>query len=987
MKILLLALCLGIGLPLAAFPRGKVEKEDRARLAQAEQLIEQRKYNQAILALRDLLQQNPDLFDAAEKLMERIRTARAEYNTKFEELIKALFEENNVPKGLALIAELEALDPYPNEAVARALEQAKVGRELVVNMNRFNRIMDEAAGLLAQGSYVEAGQRYLEGFQLGRESFDAADYGNILKNSVLASLESLQSAAQALPAALQDLRAAEKAVQASLAPINPPGLGVGIAQLSGAARGLGGLEAAARAAGENFAAQGRQIGERPGGRGYDSFLFFGAQLILGRSGKPREGIVAVFAAARETSLARQKQALLGTADELWKQGLAEFESGRYPLERLAAASSLYSAGLRLVSLWALGLEAPLSRGATASVGQELGEYLRLRERIRTARGYEELAQVGRDLAPLARAGIPVAERIPAARQELAGLRRRAADVEQSGGAAAAELRAQEQAAALSLGGAVDEDLALQRAGGAVRGRLEELDLRLLAALAGGSLGRMGGQDASFQARYQEGLALQRGVQTPERLEKYPGRALAIYNRLTAELNASDEEVGRLAEEIGREPGYLQASPALRETAQGLAALKQTLDGLREQVAGSSASAQAEVLQAARFRQEGLMREQEVRRNLNPLRETAARESLQLAQEAYDRSLELQEDAEVRRHRDEALAQLADEIKQRVTERVIREVRTLINNGKRLYSLGDYNSAEQVFVSADQRWKVTILEDNPEIVDWLTRTRNAIGNIAGREIAYSNPLYPQMSQLYNLAFQEYQDGRRLVEQGRIQQAMELLNRAVDRLTQIKNLFPYNSEALILTLRIEQLRDPDQFRRELDRQFREAQGKREQNPTEALNTLEVIKVLSPGYPGVGAAISTLRISLGLDRPPPDPARKAEARRLHAEALRIWQQNQRVLFPRAMEQLNKAITLDPDFREAAELKDRMQGALGASRQLILSSDDQRKFREAEGLFLNGRYPEAYQIVLELLRRPGNQGYRPLLELRSNIENRLGI
>jgi tetratricopeptide (TPR) repeat protein len=245
----------------------------------------------------------------------------------------------------------------------------------------------------------------------------------------------------------------------------------------------------------------------------------------------------------------------------------------------------------------------------------------------------------------------------------------------------------------------------------------------------------------------------------------------------------------------------------------------------------------------------------------------------------------------------------------------------------------------------------------------------------------------MTQLYNLAFQEYEEGRRLIEQGRVQEALARLNKAVERLTQIKTLFPYNSEAQILTLRIEQLRDRDRFRQVLDDNFRDALGKRELNPTEALNTLEVIKVLSPSYPGLTAAISSLRIRMGLDRPPPDPAKKAEARRLYAEALRIWQQNQRVLFPRAMEQLNTAITLDPDYREAVELKDRMQGALGASRQLILSSDDQRRFREAEGYYLNGQYPEAYQIVLDLLRKPGNQGYRPLLDLRANIEARLGI
>ena len=577
-QILLLALCLGIGLPLAAYPRGAAEKENRARLAQAEQLIVERKYNQAILALRDLLQENPDLFDEAEKLMERIRAARSEYNAKFEELIRALFVENNVPKGLALIAELEALDPYPNEAVARALEQAKVGREMVVNMNRFNRIMDEAAALLAQGSYTEAAARYLEGFELGRESFDEADYGNILKNSVLGSLESLRSAAGAFPAALGSLRAAEEALQVALNPLNIPALSGRIGRLSGAARELGTLEDTARAAGQNFQVQGRQIGERPAGRGYDSFLFFGAQLVLGRSGKPREGIAAVFAVARETAVSRQKQALLDAADGLWQEGLQDYESGRYPLERLASASSLYTAYLRLLSLWALGLEAPLAQGASAAPSvRRRPNTCWLRERIRAARGYEELAGVGRAFAPLEQAG--VAQRRTSsqpARQTLAGLRRRATAVEDSGAAAAAALRAQAQAAGLSLDGAAEEDLALQRAAGTLRGRMEELDLRLLSALVGGALERLAGLDASYRARYQEGLGLQQGVQTPARLEKYPERALAhLQSAGRGAEGVTSEEADRLAEEIAadaRIPGGL--GRPCRKASQKLAALRE-----------------------------------------------------------------------------------------------------------------------------------------------------------------------------------------------------------------------------------------------------------------------------------------------------------------------------------------------------------------------------------------------------------------------------
>jgi len=333
-----------------------------------------------------------------------------------------------------------------------------------------------------------------------------------------------------------------------------------------------------------------------------------------------------------------------------------------------------------------------------------------------------------------------------------------------------------------------EAQAVERAAADLRGRVEDLDLRLLAALADESLGRLAGVPTTFRSRFQEGLALQQGVQTPERLEKYPERALSIYNRLAAELAASSQDTGRMAEEIALEPGYLEASPPLRERAQRLEELRQSMAGLQAEITTAAASAEGEALQAGRYRQEGQLRISEVERSLNPLREAAARESLRIAQEALDQSLAFQEDPEVRRLRDQKLTELAKRIDQLVTERVIREVRELINNGKRLYSLGDYNSAEQVFVSADSRWKVVILEPNREIEDWLALTRNAIQNIAGREIAYSNPLYPQMSQLYNLAFREYQNGKSFVEQRRVQEALVLFSKAVERLDQIRTLSP-------------------------------------------------------------------------------------------------------------------------------------------------------------------------------------------------------
>jgi hypothetical protein len=411
-----------------------------------------------------------------------------------------------------------------------------------------------------------------------------------------------------------------------------------------------------------------------------------------------------------------------------------------------------------------------------------------------------------------------------------------------------------------------------------------------------------------------------------------------------------------------------------------------LAGLQAELTASVGSAQAAALQAGRYRQEGQLREQEARRNLSPLREAAAREGLRNAQEAFDRSLEFQEDAEVRRMRDETLPQLAARIDQAVNEKVISDVRALITDGRNRFRLGDYNSAEQVFLRARARWSDTHPEENPEVALWLDWTRSAIQNIAGRQIDLSNPLYPQMSQLYNLAFQEYQNARGLVEARRVQEAILLLDKAKERLEQIRVLFPYNSEAQSLVLRIEQLKDPEGFRNILDARFRAALDKRDANPQEALGELEVIRLLAPSYPGLQNAIGSLRVTLGLDLRPPDPAKRERARRLYAEALGIYNdRNRRSQLPAALERLNEAIALDSDFIDALTLKDRVQILLGGSRQQFLSSDDQRRYKEAEGYFLGGQLTAANAIVQQLWANQRNRGYPPLIDLKAKIEARL--
>jgi len=172
---------------IAAFPAsGSGQKEDP--IATARSLIVEKRYNDALLILAEVIRTDPERIDEAESLIRKIRNIRGDYNEKYEELIKVLYDERDVEKALAIIRELESLDKDPNAAAQSAVAKAKDSALFVYNQNRFNDIMTRAQAELARKNYWGAVEIYLSGFDLGREGFDKAAYGNSIEGKVKSSL-------------------------------------------------------------------------------------------------------------------------------------------------------------------------------------------------------------------------------------------------------------------------------------------------------------------------------------------------------------------------------------------------------------------------------------------------------------------------------------------------------------------------------------------------------------------------------------------------------------------------------------------------------------------------------------------------------------------------------------------------------------------------------------------------------------------------------
>jgi len=318
-------------------------------------------------------------------------------------------------------------------------------------------------------------------------------------------------------------------------------------------------------------------------------------------------------------------------------------------------------------------------------------------------------------------------------------------------------------------------------------------------------------------------------------------------------------------------------------------------------------------------------------------------------------------------------------------RVVRQVRSMIEDGRKLYLQQKYLEAEQQLLKARARWADTQPTENPEISQWLEKVRQAILATSGREIPQTDPLYTQMTQLYNLAYRDYLDGKKFAEARRTGEALALFKRAEDLIGQILPFFKYYIDARLLSYRIEQVRDPEKFSVMLRGDFTAALNDPELPDQERLNNLDLIRLVSPNYPGLAAAIRQQRIKLGLEEAPADPRKIADSKRLYQEARAIYQRRQRDLYPAALEKLNQAIQLDPNNAEAKSLKDDVQIASGGQRQPFLTSFDEQRFKEAQGQYTLGNFLIALQIVNELLKNKRNQGFGPLLELKNACEARI--
>ena len=981
--------------PLMVFPKGQREN----RLLEAEQLIEARRYNDAILIITKVMQEEPDRFEQAEALIGKIRLARIKYNQVYAELID-VYDSGDLAKAYEIIQDLEDLDRAPDKTTAQSLVTARETAGFVYNQQRFIAVMEAAEKENREGRYGAAVDAYLTGFDISRDIFDMENYGNVVVSQVDRETGKIADTAIRLKRGFENLADLELRINGQLEADNFADLSETLAEYGSVFLQIHRDRKLAydsaillRVLGETLQAQ-RQAGKEVF---HLSYLYY---LTLGRSrAETDEGIVGSLDLAARSSHASVSDSFWKKISEKVEEGNTNLKSGAFleAADYFSAAIGYSEQAARLYGLWGSRLyldkkfDLPRqSREVLTAFLPELWEAVSLTSILSHKIAYADMNLAYTEL----NASIDQSFQ----ENELILLRRLLLDLrgELSGnisGLSAGISKLNEfsskgydipksrELSAEILSDYQSFDMILGRAETETVAKLYNLRNETLDTGLGPLYGNV-----ETAKNYMAGVSqdIRIGNITETLLVKYPDRARDLLTQTRTLLNSLSASADRIISGIAAEGAAVRTAASVTAQDSRARELKNRITELNASIPALLTQAEELIFMGNRYRQEALDRISEAEVLLRRNDFQRAEERLKQAVERLDLSLSYQEDEALRILRDSRVPEISRDINRAANEQVIRDVRRLITEGRSLYSQGAFQRAQNTFLNAQSRWKSTNPEPNTEIETWLEYVNTALSIESGRIISETDPLHGEMIGYLNAALVRYNEGRTLLNRGQRERALSLFEEAKQMIFLVQQPFPLNKEAGVLYLRILQLSDPSDFTQYFRNKYNEAVAKIQLNPQEALIELQDLKEINPTYSGIDNSIIRAEIAAGIRIPPPDPEALRRSRQLYNDAFEIVRNNIRAQFPLALEYLDAAIRLNPDNNDAISLKDRINRDAGGSVTVVLSTAAMESYREAEDLFLQRRYIEAGIIIDRLLADPRYSRNPQLIELKRSIDSR---
>lgn len=973
-------------LPVALSAGGNPEKG----LPKVDRLIKDKNYNEAILELATYMQENPDDFDGAQRRIRRIIDLRDMYNSKAIELLLVLASEpTNDQKKLEMITYMESLEKNPNQATRNFIMGTKEAAQFTYYRAKFDEIMLMGDAFIDKGQYVDAAQKFTEGYVFYKQEYDEEADSAVL-SQVNSSLGQIMSA---IGIFIELQISLDVAVAACVQAVNEADFVkaeaayfVFQAELERLAR----LRNTIAEAGWFFSDSFTELQSGSELLTENSFLPFAYRFTLGRKTSTRfEGVLGAIDAQWNKALDTLQTASDSTIRGQWTAGNASLSTSSGAAEGIAYLDS----AKRFASLG----------GKIASSAS----LFTTREDTFGKREYESIAQRYAGMDTLVSTFSLIAERYVSydtLKKRIEGysgeepvadaIRKAPSTTVLAYSSLVSELDALIEDVSIdtspltALGGLALYQQELE----SFRDRFSRILVadRLSLVLASANF-----QDravarilSEWQARYAEGNTLLEGVSAPPPATTlyYPVESIVVFNGLRAGVTSDLKAVSAVLSDLRKVPEALLSNKTYALSVSNIAASAASLDSLYGTAGAAIARANSRILQANLARQESDLRYVQSQAALKKLDFQSARENLQRSRDKVNQSLALQESVPLRNESDSKLEKLGLEITRIENESVVREVRVLISSGKNFYYLGNFDQAEQILIQARTRWAVTNIEPNPEISNWLEIINTALSMKTGRTIPVSAPLYPQMSQILSSANQLYNEGSVLIAALKKAEALAVLTSAKEKLQQLQLVYPINQDAGQLTLRINQLIDPAVFTEFFKQKVEYVRANYKTERQTAYGDLLDLYEINPQYPGIEKLLNEVEIFLGIQIPPPDPKALARSLELTRSAQKIYDANTRSMFQVALNQLDEAIKLNSENQTAIALKDRVQTSGGGGQSVaVLSGIDEAKYQQAVQELQKGNKITASALVEQLLLNPKSKNSSKILDLKKRIDSQL--
>ena len=360
-----------------------------------------------------------------------------------------------------------------------------------------------------------------------------------------------------------------------------------------------------------------------------------------------------------------------------------------------------------------------------------------------------------------------------------------------------------------------------------------------------------------------------------------------------------------------------------------------------------------------------------------------------ANEYYNQSLSFNYNEEFSKSSSGEVLSVLNEIGEKRKMIISDEVDSLIVQANSEFANNNYKKAQNLLFQAQERWNIVFSDiPNQEITSLSEVVKISLSMNTGREVLPGDPLYKEVSNILNSANQLYNKALNLSKKEKTEEANENFNASLLKLEELRSIVPFNKDANLLRLKIQQIQNPKEFEIRFRERIENAKEeyKQKDKQLQAYNDLSDLLAIQPDYPGLSKLIEEIEYEMGKKkRPVQVSADKQQAITLTAQANRLYNSagNDQEKLKQALSIVGQALVKDSSNKEARRLQSQIRSKIKVKAK-ISSFELNERYNEALEKFNNGDYYGANEIINSLWNDSDNRTEK-LERLKKRVEARL--